>query len=165
MRYDCYKTPGECTFFDFRGAWHDYRGADGYSILGNDDWQSYTTPEVDEILEKHRGGTFVLENIADELSRRHDEEYKVGTLRGCVQGEWQYIIYPATFESELPYIEQEYFNLCDEWRCVPENGHVEDGMYCFTYPFDKMDAEEQLAFICMCDEVVLHYPRQTYVWD
>ena len=165
MRYDCYKTPDGATFFDFREAWNDYRKDDGYSILGNTDFTEYLTPEVAELVAKHNGCTFVLGNIADELTARHGEEYRTGTLHGCVQGEWQYIVYPARFESDLPYIEQEYFNICDEWHCVPTDGSYDDGFYCFTYPLISEETDEQLKNICSCDEVSLHYPRTVLVWD
>ena len=163
--YDCYKTPDEWTEFDFRCAWNDYRGADGYSILGNHDFYEYLTPEVDELVGKFGSGFTGLLDIRDELTKRHGEKYEVKELHGCCQGDWQYIVYPARFKEHIGYIEQEYFNLCDEWCCVPEGGSRDDGFYCFTYPFDSNSTEKQLANICGCDEVVLHYPSQTYVWS
>ena len=165
MKYDCYKTPAEATYFDFAERWNDYRKDDGYSILGNSDFQEFLTSEVAEMLAPFAGSTVVLNNIADELAERHGEPYKVGTLHGCVQGEWQYIVYPERMESELAYIEQEYFNICDEWHCVPWDGNMDDGFYCFTYPLIAEDTDEQLKNICGCDEVSLHYPRTVLVWD
>ena len=163
--WDCYKTPAEATYFDFKERWNDYRKDDGYSILGNSDFQEFLTSEVAEMLEPFGGSTVVLNNIADELAKRHGETYKVGTLHGCVQGEWQYIVYPERMESELAYIEQEYFNICDEWHCVPWDGNMDDGFYTFTYPLIGESNEEQLRNICECDEIRLHYPRQAWVWD
>lgn len=161
--YECYKTPDEITLFDFREAWNDYRGADGYSILGNPECTDYLTPEVEEMVGDWRSDGLSLANVANELARRHGEPYRCGTLTGCVQRDWQCIVYPARFEGELKLIEQEYFNLCDEWNCVPRDGS-EDGFYCFTYPLVEESTEEQLRNICMCDEVELYVPRQVYVW-
>ena len=163
--YECYKTPDEYTLFDFREAWNDYRGADGYSILGNKDFVDYLTPEVEELVGDWRHDGLSLANVAAELTRRHGEEYRCGTLTGCCQSDWQAIVYPARFEGEtLRLIEQEYFNLCDEWCCVPYGGNRSEGMYCFTYPLDDMSTEEQLKDICGCDEVELYMPRSVYVW-
>ena len=166
MVYDCYKTPDEWTMFDFREAWNDYRGADGYSILGNKDFREYLTPEVEELVGDWRNSTFSLQSIADELTKRHGEEYRVKMLSGCCQGDWQYIVYPISFEDSIKYIECEYFNLCDEWCCVPEGKPKSEGVYCFTYPIHgEGTTEQQLMNICECDEVELHYPHSTFVWD
>ena len=165
MSYDCYKTPPEDTFFDFDSAWHDYRCEDGYSILGNRDFKEYLTQEVAELF-PHDARTYDYwepYKIADILTLNHGEVYKVGTLHGCVQGDWQYIVYPERFASDIPFIEQEYFNICDEWHCVPDNGNTDDGFCCWTYPLANESDEEQLRNIC-CDEVELHYPRLAYVW-
>ena len=169
--HDCYKTPDESTFFDFREAWNDYRGSDGYSILGGRDFRSYVTTEAEEFLTGERGldraddaGYDDADALAAYLSDKHGEEYERRTLHGCVQGEWALIVLPKRFEPDLPYIEQEFFNICEEWHCVPEGGCMADGVYCFTYPFADESDEEQLANICG-DEVALHYPRTVLVWD
>lgn len=163
--YECYKTPDEHTLFDFREAWNDYRGADGYSILGNRDFHEYVTPEVEEMVGDWRSDGLDLDSVAAELTKRHGETYRRGTLRGCCQGDWQGIVYPERFGGEtLRLIEQEYFNLCDEWCCVPHGGSRSEGVYCFTYPLLDESTEEQLKNICDCDEVELYTPRQVYVW-
>ena len=163
--YDCYKTPSEWTMFDFREAWNDYRGADGYSILGNRDFNQFMTAEVEELVDVFGSCFTGLLDIADELTKRHSEKYAVKEMHGCCQGDWQHIVYPTRFKDDIKYIEQEYFNLCDEWCCVPEGKSKSEGVYCFTYPFDNISTEEQLKNICMCDEVELHYPHNTIVWD
>lgn len=171
MAYDCYKTPSEGTWFDFRGAWNDYRGDDGYSILGGRDFYSYVTPEAEGFLLNKRGLGNVSEAyyedadaLAAYLAEKNGEEYETRTLHGCVQGEWAIIVTPKRFEPDIPYIEQEFFNICNEWHCVPENGCMADGVYCFTYPLCDESEEKQLENICG-DDVALHYPRTVLVWD
>ena len=171
MAYDCYLTPGEDTWFDFREAWNDYRGADGYSILGGEDFQSYVTSEAEGFLLNQRNLDSVSDAYYDDadalavyLSEKHGEEYESREIHGCVQGEWALIVLPKRFEQDVPYIEQEFFNLCEEWHCVPESGCMADGVYCFTYPFSEESDEEQLSNICG-DDVTLHYPRTVLVWD
>lgn len=105
MAYDCYKTPSEGTWFDFRGAWNDYRGDDGYSILGGRDFYSYVTPEAEGFLLNERGLGSVSEAyyedadaLAAYLAEKNGEEYETRTLHGCVQGEWAIIVTPKRFE-------------------------------------------------------------------
>lgn len=163
MIYDCYKTPPENTLFDFREAWNDYRGADGYSIFGNRDYTEYMTAEVEEMVGDWRSDGFDMEKVAAELTERHGEEFACTTLKGCCQGEWQGIVYPKRLKDDLGFIEQEYFNLCDEWKCVKEDG--DDEFYCFTYPLNMESDEEQLKNICGCNEVAIHLPLRAWVWS
>ena len=169
--YDCYKTPCEETYFDFREAWNDYRGADGYSILGGRDYQSYVTGEAEDFLLGERGldrindaGYDDADALAAYLTEKHGEEYERHEMHGCCQGEWALVVIPKKMESEVPYLEQEFFNNCDEWHCVPESGRMQDGVYCWTYPFADESEKEQLSDICG-DDVELHYPRTVLVWD
>lgn len=169
--YDCYKTPCEETYFDFREAWNDYRGADGYSILGGRDYQSYVTGEAENYLLGEReldrindAGYDDADALAAYLTEKHGEEYERHEMHGCCQGEWALVVIPKKMESEIPLVEQEFFNICDEWHCVPESGRMKDGVYCWTYPLCDEDDEEQLRNICG-DDVVLHYPRTVLVWD
>lgn len=169
--YDCYKTPCEDTCFDFRGAWNDYRKEDGYSILGGRDFQSYVTEETRSYLLEERGLDSVSDAYYDDadalaayLTEKHCEEYERREMHGCCQGEWALIVVPKRLRSEVPYIEQEFFNICDEWHCVPESGCVDDGFYSWTYPLIREDDEEQLRSICS-DDVSLHYPRTVLVWS
>ena len=169
--YDCYKTPNEETCFDFRGAWNDYRSDDGYSILGGRSFRSYVTDEAEKFLLDKRGLDSVDEAYYDDadalttyLAEKHDEEYECREIHGCCQGEWALIVTPKRMSSCIPYIEQEFFNICDEWHCVPESGNMDDSFYCWTYPFDEEDDINQLRNIC-CDDVSLHYPRTVLVWS
>lgn len=169
--YDCYKTPDGETMFDFREAWNDYRGADGYSILGGRRFHSYTTEEAEDFLLHELGlervddaGYDEADALARYLAEKHGEEYVRREMHGCCQGEWALIVTPKRFVGEIGLIEQEFFNECDEWHCVPESGCMADGVYCWTYPFAEEGEEEQLRNICG-DDVVLHYPRTVLVWD
>lgn len=171
MAYDCYKTPDDDTWFDFREAWNDYRGADGYSILGCGDFQSYVTSEAEDFLLNELGLGSIdrayhreADELAWHLEEKHGEEYVVREMHGCCQSEWALIVTPKRFVGEIQLIEQEFFNECEEWHCVPESGCMHDGVYCWTYPLISESNEEQLRNICG-DDVVLHYPRTVLVWD
>lgn len=55
-------------------------------------------------------------SICDALSLVYAREYECVTIRGCCQGEWQYLYYPAEYDDEtVKEIESLYFNLGDEW--------------------------------------------------
>ena len=48
-------------------------------------------------------------------------EWENGTIRGCCQGDWQEIIYPAEYGREwLAAFEAEYFNTGTEWTVDPD---------------------------------------------
>jgi hypothetical protein len=67
--------------------------------------------------------------------------YEYATIRGCCQGDWQNIIYPAEYGDEwLKNFEIEYFNLGDEWRITDDD---ENGYYFYTHEWsnDKKRAE------------------------
>ena len=69
------------------------------------------------------------------------EEYTAATLRGCCQGDWQNIIYPASYgDAFRDAFETEYFNTGTEWIIhdgddAPEDPEEIDGyaMYCYSY--------------------------------
>ena len=48
-----------------------------------------------------------------------------GTIRGCCQGDWQDIIFPAEYGREwLEHFETEYFNTGSEWIIDPDGDNV-----------------------------------------
>ena len=173
--HDCYKTPPEYTMFDFHNEWNDWRGGEGLSIFGGRKWHSYVNADASDVLfdtlgyADEREFEYVGHKDADELavwlSNRCGEEYIAREIHGCCQGEWAIAVLPKAQETELPYIEQEYFNYCEEWRCVPD-GDEDCQFFCFTYPFITTDTEEQLRKIT-CDDVTIHECMlvRTWVWD
>ena len=59
------------------------------------------------------------------------QKYDYATIRGCCQGDWQYIIYPEEYGREwLDNFETEYFNTGAEW-CISENDPESDDCYYF----------------------------------
>lgn len=77
------------------------------------------------------------------------EEWANGTIRGCCQGDWQEIIYPAEYGREwLRDFETEYFNTGTEWIIHDEDFHPEDpdeisgySVYCLGWNNDLIRAE------------------------
>ena len=71
------------------------------------------------------------------------------TIRGCCQGDWQEIIYPAEYGREwLEMFEAEYFNTGTEWivhdgNAAPEGPEDIDGfaMYCHGWNENQIKAE------------------------
>lgn len=69
------------------------------------------------------------------------QEYEHAEIRGCCQGDWQNIIYPASYgRAWRDAFETEYFNTGTEWIIhdggdVPEDPEEIDGysMYCYSY--------------------------------
>ena len=59
------------------------------------------------------------------------DEYDAATIRGCCQGDWNNIIYPAEYGREwLENFEIEYFNTGDEWQ-ISEG--IPDGDECYYF--------------------------------
>ena len=69
------------------------------------------------------------------------EEYTDAVIRGCCQGDWQNIIYPASYGEEFrEAFETEYFNTGTEWIIHDDDDAPEDpeeingySMYCYSY--------------------------------
>lgn len=79
--------------------------------------------------------------IARVLELVRGEKYEHAIIRGCCQGDWQEIIYPASYgDAFRDAFETEYFNTGTEWiihyGCyAPENPDEIDGypLYCYTH--------------------------------
>ena len=99
------------------------------------------------------------------------QEYNWKTIRGCCQGDWNYIFYPVEeySNSYLHSFETMYFNTGSEWiihdsDSIPESADDIDGysMYCVTYDVQKEIAEAEGV---NPEDVVLyeyHERRQPY---
>lgn len=82
------------------------------------------------------------------------KEWTAATIRGCCQGDWQEIIYPAEYGREwLAAFEAEYFNTGTEWTVDP------DGDACSLYVtgWSDDDARQEIAdaFGCNPGDVIL----------
>jgi hypothetical protein len=78
------------------------------------------------------------------------EEYETSCIRGCCQGDWQNIIYPASYGNTFrDAFETEYFNTGTEWIIHDEDTEPEEpddvngySIYCYTYdPRTEIAAE------------------------
>lgn len=102
------------------------------ALTGRDD---YTRPERKKWVEIVKRWTETDEEskvFLDALDLITGKEHAQATLRGCCQGDWQYIIYPAEYgENWLRSFEIQYFNLGTEWT-VKEDDENEFSIYCTT---------------------------------
>lgn len=115
---------GEKPHEDFALILEAYTGRDDYTRSERKKWidiiRRWTTTNEE-------AGVFL-----DVLELIRKKEYARATLRGCCQGDWQNIIYPAEYGAEwLRAFEIEYFNLGTEWT-IHENDENEFSMYCTT---------------------------------
>lgn len=108
-----------------------------------------------ELIEKWESSDEEGTIFADVLALLLGKSFKFGTIRGCCQGDWQYIIYPAEYGREwLESFEAEYFNTGTEWD-VYEEGDENDNynIYCTSY-----DPRKEIATIANTtpDNVILY---------
>lgn len=77
------------------------------------------------------------------------------TIRGCCQGDWQEMIYPADDWSRaaLETFEVEYFNTGTEWIVDPDG----DSVYVYVTGWSDDDARQEIAdaYGCDPDDVIL----------
>ena len=87
--------------------------------------------------------------LCDALELITGQKWENGVLRGCSQGDWQEIIYPAEYGRKwLDHFETEYFNTGTEWIIheeeeKPENPEDISGcsVYCYGWNPDMIRAE------------------------
>lgn len=87
--------------------------------------------------------------LCDALALISGEKWANGTIRGCCQGDWQEVIYPAEYGREwLRDFETEYFNTGTEWIIHDEDFTPEDpdeisgfSVYCLGWNNDLIRAE------------------------
>lgn len=73
-------------------------------------------------------------------------EYAAGTLRGCCQGDWQEIIYPAEYGREwLAAFETEYFNTGTEWRINEGAPDSDDNYYFYAHGWNDNLIRAEIA--------------------
>ena len=81
-------------------------------------------------------------------------EWAAGTIRGCCQGDWQEIIYPAEYgRAWLESFETEYFNTGTEWTVDPDG----EAFSVYVTGWSDDDARQEIAdaFGCNPGDVVL----------
>ena len=134
-------------------------------IPARDDGREYTRPERLEMarlaqnyMEYRNGSDDEKALFCDVLELITGKKYDYTTIRGCCQGDWQEIIYPAEYGRDwLQDFETEYFNTGSEWIA----GMTDDDMDTFTvyahaWNDDGIRAEISDAAGCKPGDVVLY---------
>lgn len=87
-----------------------------------------------EILDRWENSDEENALFCDVLKLLTGDEYASATIKGCCQGDWQHVIYPAKYGREwLNTFETEYFNLGTEWRIYEGDSEEYDyDLYCTT---------------------------------
>lgn len=107
-----------------------------------------------ELLERYCNTYNDAEVFSAALELITGQEWSAATIRGCCQGEWQYIIYPAEYGREwLECFETEYFNTGAEWRVNVDGCDV--GIYTHTWSDDGIRAEIASAVGVKPENVIL----------
>ena len=76
------------------------------------------------------------------------QEWTAGTIRGCCQGDWQEIIYPAEYGREwLAAFEAEYFNTGTEWTVDPDG----EAYSVYVTGWSDDDARREIADAAGCE--------------
>ena len=86
-------------------------------------------------------------------------EYEYATIRGCCQGDWNNIIYPAEYGREwLEYFEIEYFNTGDEWQISEGSPDADDCYYFYSHAWNDDGKRAEIAAAAGVDpaDVVLY---------
>jgi hypothetical protein len=77
------------------------------------------------------------------------------TIKGCCQGDWQEIIFPAEYGREwLDNFETEYFNTGSEWNVDPDGENVT--VYAHSWNNDGIRAEIAAAMGVNPNDVILY---------
>lgn len=87
------------------------------------------------------------------------QEYDAATIRGCCQGDWQEIIYPAAYGREwLQDFETEYFNTGAEWRISENDPESDDNFYMYTHAWSDDGIRAEIAAAAGVDpgDVILY---------
>ena len=93
------------------------------------------------------------------------DEYAAATLRGCCQGDWNNIIYPAKYGREwLNDFEIEYFNLGAEWQINEGDPDGDDNYYIYTYSWTDDGQRAEIAAAAGVDPInVILYTFDGYI--
>lgn len=87
------------------------------------------------------------------------QKYNNATIRGCCQGDWQDIIYPAEYGREWLYdFEMEYFNTGAEWRISENDPENDDNYYMYTHSWSDDGTRAEIAAAAGVDpgDVILY---------
>ena len=82
------------------------------------------------------------------------DKYENATIRGCCQGDWNNIIYPAEYGREwLENFEIEYFNTGDEWQISEGSPDADDCYYFYSHAWNDDGKRAEIADAAGVDPV------------
>lgn len=138
-------------------------------IPARDDGREYTRAERIKfaVLAEEYAETGTREEnavLCDALELITGLEYEYTEIRGCCQGDWQNIIYPAEYGREwLECFESEYFNTGSEWiiddtgDAMPDPADIVGwSLYAHAWGADAIRAEIAAAVGVNTDDVILY---------
>lgn len=135
-------------------------GAAMWYELPRDDGRGYSRAERLELVklaQKYCDCSSSKENnvLCAVLELVTGQEYDAATIRGCCQGDWQNIIYPAEYGREwLEAFEAEYFNTGEQWIVDPDGENL--SVYVTGWSDEQKRAEIADAAGCDPGDVVLY---------
>lgn len=97
--------------------------------------------------------------LCDVLELITGQKYDYTTIRGCCQGDWQEIIYPAEYGREwLRDFETEYFNTGAEWRISEGTPDSDDNYYFYSHSWSDDGTRDEIAAAAGVDpgDVILY---------
>lgn len=100
--------------------------------------------------------------LCDALELISGQKWANGTLRGCCQGDWQEIIYPAEYGRKwLEEFEAEYFNTGTEWiihdeTTEPDSPEDISGYSVYCYGWNNALIREEIANAAGCAPEDVH---------
>ena len=126
-----------------------------FSKRGGKPWTDEEIEEWKELLENP--DTSDNETMVQGLSLLTGKAYDCTMIRGCCQGDWQYMYYPVSeWDSEaIEEFESEYFNTGSEW-CINSDGYEPydpesedpesmDGFWAYTCKWDDEDIKRWIG--------------------
>ncbi len=161
--YNCYDYD---VFYD--GKIKDY--ATDY-LPQKDNGKKYSPKELHQLKQS-------LDNMDDEetivlcLSIIKGKEYKAGCIRGCCQGDWCQIYYPAsTNQKEIDYLEAVYFGTGTEYEVHDSDNEVNnaddiEGFSILVTAWRIEDIKEEIASCfrnATADDVTLYQIKDSYL--
>ena len=84
--------------------------------------------------------------LCDVLEIITGRQWENNTSRGCCQGDWQEIIYPAEYgRAWLEEFETEYFNTGEEWRINEGDPDSGDNYYFYSHGWNDALIRQEIA--------------------
>jgi hypothetical protein len=151
--------------YDICNGWSCYNKLSDV-IPARDDGREYTRAErltLARLAQNYQEYSYNSDDenavLCDVLELITGQKYEYATIRGCCQGDWQEIIYPAEYGDAWLYnFETEYFNTGAEWRISENDPESDDNYYFYTHEWRDDDIKEEIAIAAGVDpgDVILY---------